>query len=74
MKSDGALNKLPDELLEQVAGGMTDDQERTLKNTVAYLKQREYTLDDALGYFTAVNDPALRREIQDYLIANWDLL
>ena len=73
MKPDGSLAKLSDDALDQVAGGMTADQEEELHGMAAHLKQMGCTKERAKGYFM-ISDEQLLQEYYDYIDKNWDQL
>ena len=72
MKSDDAVNKLSDELLEQIAGGLSGGEVILINATIASMKKEGYSLEAALETFSAIKDPRLRQETLDYVAANWD--
>lgn len=72
MKSDDTLNKLSDELLEQIAGGLSAGEVLLINATIASMKKEGYSLEAALETFSTIKDPRLRQETLDYVAANWD--
>ena len=72
MKSDDAVNKLSDELLEQIAGGLSGGEVILINATIASMKKEGYSLEAALETFSTIKDPRLRQETLDYVTANWD--
>ena len=72
MKSDGTMNKLSDELLEQIAGGLSGGEVILINATIASMKKESYSLEDALETLSTIKDPRLRQETLDYVAANWD--
>ena len=72
MKSDGTMNKLSDELLEQIAGGLSGGEVILINATIASMKKEGYSLEAALETFSTIKDPRLRQETLDYVAANWD--
>ena len=72
MKSEDAVNKLSDELLEQIAGGLSGGEVILINATIASMKKEGYSLEAALETFSTIKDPRLRQETLDYVTANWD--
>ena len=72
MKPDDTFNKLSDELLEQIAGGLSGGEVILINATIASMKKEGYLLEAALETFSAIKDPRLRQETLDYVAANWD--
>lgn len=72
MKSEDAVNKLSDELLEQIAGGLSGGEVILINATIASMKKEGYSLEAALETFSTIKDPRLRQETLDYVAANWD--
>ena len=71
MKSEDAVNKLSDELLEQIAGGLSGGEVILINATIASMKKEGYSLEAALETFSTIKDPRLRQETLDYVAANW---
>ena len=74
MKPDDTFNKLSDELLEQIAGGLSGGEVILINATIASMKKEGYSLEAALETFSTIKDPRLRQETLDYVTANWDRL
>ena len=74
MEHDGIMKKLSRELLEQVAGGMTADQEQHVRASMLSVKEHGLDQEFALRVMDTVEDEALRQEYKDYIIQNWDLI
>ena len=72
MKSEDAVNKLSDELLEQIAGGLSGGEVILINATIASMKKEGYSLEAALETFSTIKDPRLRQETLDYVTTNWD--
>ena len=66
------MNKLSDELLEQIAGGLSGGEVMLINATIASMKKEGYSLEDALETLSTIKDPRLRQETLDYVAANWD--
>lgn len=74
MDVKGSLNSLSDDSLNQVAGGMTAEQEEEMHGMVAHLKHMGVrSKESAKGYFM-FSDEQLLKEYYDYIDANWDSL
>lgn len=69
---DGCI--IPDELLDQIAGGLSEEVESTLWKAMVALKANGTSLDRTLEIFAKTEDPTLREESLAYIAANWDLV
>ena len=61
MKPDDTFNKLSDELLEQIAGGLSGGEVLLINATIATMKKEGYSLEAALETFSTIKDPRLRQ-------------
>ena len=72
MKSDEVLNALPDDLLEQIAGGLDKFEESLLRAAITSMKNEGYSMEDALKALEDDKLPDISKEIADYVTQNWD--
>lgn len=74
MEREEMMQKLSDELLEQIAGGMTAQEEQHVRESILSIKEHGLDQEFALRVMDTVDDPVLRQEYCDYIIQNWDLV
>ena len=72
MEHEEIMKKLSDELLDQVAGGLDEWQERLLDATMAQMKSEGMSLEDAVKALENDKLPDISKEITDYITQNWD--
>ena len=74
MKSDEILNALPDDLLEQIAGGLDKFEESLVRAAITSMKNEGYSMEGALEVLVDGKYPDVSKEITDYVTQNWDLV
>jgi hypothetical protein len=66
--------EIPEELLEGIAGGMSEEARSAAYNACVLLKERGTSLERALEIFSKTDDPELRAEVLAYINEIWPIL
>lgn len=71
-KNFADCTEIPADLLDQIAGGMSEGAESALWQAMTMLKANGRSKDDVLAIYVLIKDPVLREEALAYTEENWD--